>query len=150
MIQKALFGAGCFWGVEEHFRTLQGVLSTEVGYSGGNTKNPTYESICYQNTGHAEVLQVNFDEELISYNALVEEFWKCHDPTTLDRQGPDVGSQYRSVIYYFNDHQKTIAESSKKKYQDVFNNQIVTEISEAATFYKAEEYHQQYVQKSQA
>ena len=150
MIQKALFGAGCFWGVEEHFRTLNGVESTEVGYSGGNTKNPTYESVCYQNTDHVEVLQVNFDDEVISYESLVEEFWKCHDPTTLDRQGPDVGRQYRSVIYHFNDYQKIIAENSKEKYQNAFNGQIVTEISEANTFYKAEEYHQQYVLKSKA
>ena len=148
MIQKALFGAGCFWGVEEHFRTLKGVQNTLVGYSGGNTKNPTYESVCYQNTDHAEVLLVNFDEKLISYEALVEEFWKCHDPTTLDRQGPDVGRQYRSVIYYLNEHQKIIAQHSKDKYQLVFKNKIVTEISEASTFYKAEDYHQQYVQKS--
>ena len=148
MIQKALFGAGCFWGVEEHFRTLQGVQGTEVGYSGGDTKNPTYQSVCYQDTNHAEVLQVDFDEEVISYEALVEEFWKCHDPTTLDRQGPDIGRQYRSVIYYFNDYQKNIAENSKEKYQAVFKNQIVTEISKADTFYKAEEYHQQYVKKS--
>jgi peptide-methionine (S)-S-oxide reductase len=150
MIQKALFGAGCFWGVEEHFRNLNGVQNTEVGYSGGNTKNPTYESVCYQNTDHAEVLQVNFDDEAISYEALVEEFWKCHDPTTLDKQGPDVGRQYRSVIYYFNDHQKIIAENSKEKHQNAFNGQIVTEISEADTFYKAEEYHQQYVLKSKS
>ena len=150
MIQKALFGAGCFWGVEENFRTLKGVQNTEVGYSGGNTKNPTYESVCYQNTDHAEVLQVKFDDEVISYEALVDEFWKCHDPTTMDKQGPDLGRQYRSVIYYFNDHQKIIAENSKEKHQNAFNGQIVTEISEADTFYKAEEYHQQYVLKSKS
>ena len=121
-----------------------------MGYSGGNTKNPTYESVCYQDTDHAEVLQVDFDEEIISYEDLVEEFWKCHDPTTLDKQGADVGRQYRSVIYYLNDNQKNIAENSKKKHQNVFNNKIVTEISQADIFYKAEEYHQQYVQKSRA
>jgi peptide-methionine (S)-S-oxide reductase len=126
MIQKALFGAGCFWGVEEHFRTLEGVNSTKVGYSGGNTINPTYESVCYQNTDHAEVLQVEFNEKVISFESLVEEFWKCHDPTTLDRQGLDVGRQYRSVIYYFNDQQKTIAENSKEKNQIIFINRIVT------------------------
>ena len=120
MIQKALFGAGCFWGVEEHFRTLKGIRDTEVGYTGGNTKNPTYESVCYQNTDHAEVLQVDFDEEIISYEDLVEEFWKCHDPTTLDKQGADVGRQYRSVIYYLNDNQKNIAENSKKKTSKCF------------------------------
>ena len=148
MIQKALFGAGCFWGVEEHFRIIKGVIKTEVGYSGGHTKNPTYESVCYQNTEHAEVLLVEFDEDLISYKSLVDEFWKCHDPTTVDRQGPDIGRQYRSVIYYFNDQQKEIADRSKEKYQLSFENKIVTEISQADTFYKAEEYHQQYIQKS--
>ena len=147
MIQKALFGAGCFWGVEEHFRTINGVTKTEVGYSGGNTKNPTYESVCYENTDHAEVLLVEFDDDLISYESLVEEFWKCHDPTTLDRQGPDVGRQYRSVIYYYNDMQKNIANKSKDKHQESFQNNIVTEISQADIFYKAEEYHQKYILK---
>ena len=147
MIQKALFGAGCFWGVEERFRTINGVTKTEVGYSGGNTKNPTYESVCYENTDHAEVLLVEFDDDLISYENLVEEFWKCHDPTTLDRQGPDVGRQYRSVIYYYNDMQKNIANKSKDKHQESFQNNIVTEISHADFFYKAEEYHQKYIQK---
>ena len=147
MIQKALFGAGCFWGVEEHFRTINGVTKTEVGYSGGKTTNPTYESVCYENTDHAEVLLVEFDEDLISYEYLVDEFWKCHDPTTLDRQGPDVGRQYRSVIYYYNDMQKNIANKSKEKHQASFQNSIVTEISQADIFYKAEEYHQKYILK---
>ena len=147
MIQKALFGAGCFWGVEEHFRKINGVIKTEVGYSGGNTKNPTYESVCYENTDHAEVLLVEFDENLISYELLVDEFWKCHDPTTLDRQGPDVGRQYRSVIYYYNDTQKIIANNSKDRHQESFQNNIVTEISHADVFYKAEEYHQKYILK---
>ncbi len=150
MIQKALFGAGCFWGVEEHFRKINGITKTEVGYSGGNTKNPSYESVCYENTDHAEVLNVEFDEEIIQYEELIEEFWKCHDPTTLDRQGPDIGRQYRSVIYYFNDSQKKIAENSKEKYQSYFQNSIVTEISKADDFYKAEEYHQKYIQKSKS
>ena len=147
MIQKALFGAGCFWGVEEHFRTVNGVLKTEVGYSGGHTKNPTYESVCYENTDHAEVLLIEFNEEIISYEALLSEFWKCHDPTMLDRQGPDVGRQYRSVIYYYNDLQKKIAIESKSKHQASFQNNIVTEISTADIFYKAEEYHQKYILK---
>jgi len=147
MIQKALFGAGCFWGVEEHFRKINGVTKTEVGYSGGHTKNPTYESICYENTDHAEVLLVEFDEDLISYEFLVDEFWKWNDPTTLDRQGPDVGRQYRSVIYYYDDMQKEIANKSKEKHQENFQNNIVTEISRADIFYKAEEYHQKYIQK---
>ena len=147
MIQKALFGAGCFWGVEEHFRLINGVTKTEVGYSGGHTSNPTYESVCYENTDHAEVLPVEFDEDLISYEHLVDEFWKCHDPTTLDRQGPDVGRQYRSVIYYYNDIQKNIANKSKEKHQEIFQNNIVTEISHVDVFYKAEEYHQKYILK---
>ncbi|MDC6448502.1 peptide-methionine (S)-S-oxide reductase MsrA [Alphaproteobacteria bacterium] len=150
MIQKALFGAGCFWGVEEHFLKINGIIKTEVGYSGGNTKNPTYERVCYENTDHAEVLQVDFEEDVISYESLVDEFWKCHDPTTLDRQGLDIGRQYRSVIYYFNDFQKNIAEKSKEKNQSFFKNRIITEISKADNFYRAEEYHQKYVQKSKS
>ena len=117
MIQKALFGAGCFWGVEEHFRKLKGVVKTAVGYSGGKTENPTYESVCYENTDHAEVLQVEFDAQIIAYENILEEFWKCHDPTTLDRQGPDVGRQYRSVIYYLDDLQKNIAQKSIEKHK---------------------------------
>ena len=147
MIQKALFGAGCFWGVEEHFRNIYGIVKTEVGYSGGRTKNPTYESVCYENTDHAEVLIVNFDENIITYENIIEEFWKCHDPTTLDRQGSDIGRQYRSVIYYYDDFQKDIAKKSKEKHQLLFNNRIVTEIIKADTFYRAEEYHQKYIQK---
>ena len=147
MIQKALFGAGCFWGVEEHFRTINGITKTEVGYSGGHTKNPTYENICYENTDHAEVLLIEFDADLISYELLVDEFWKCHDPTTLDRQGPDVGRQYRSVIYYYDDIQKNIANNSRDRHQESFQNNIVTEISPADVFYKAEEYHQKYILK---
>ena len=147
MIQKALFGAGCFWGVEEHFLNIYGIVKTEVGYSGGRTKNPTYESVCYENTDHAEVLIVNFDENIITYENIIEEFWKCHDPTTLDRQGSDIGRQYRSVIYYYDDFQKDIAKKSKEKHQLLFNNRIVTEIIKADTFYRAEEYHQKYIQK---
>ena len=147
MIQKALFGAGCFWGVEEYFRQINGIINTQVGYSGGNTKNPTYESVCYENTDHVEVLEVDFDDDIITYDDLVEQFWKCHDPTTINRQGPDVGDQYRSVIFYFNEFQKKIAEESKEKHQPSFNNMIVTEILKAKTFYLAEEYHQQYLKK---
>ena len=147
MIQKALFGAGCFWGVEEHFRKLKGVIKTEVGYSGGKTQNPTYESVCYENTDHAEVLQVDFNDEILSYQNIIDEFWKCHDPTTIDRQGPDVGRQYRSVIYYFDDSQKNVAQKSMEKHQPLFNNMIVTEITKADTFFRAEEYHQKYIQK---
>ena len=149
MIQKALFGAGCFWGVEEHFHKINGVTETLVGYSGGNSINPTYESVCYGNTNHAEVLLVNFDEKKISYEDLIQEFWKCHDPTTLNRQGPDFGKQYRSVIYYYNDEQKNIALKSREKNQTNFNNRIVTEITKADIFYKAEDYHQKYINKIQ-
>lgn len=145
----ALFGAGCFWGVEEYFQKLPGVIQTKVGYSGGKTKNPTYESVCYENTGHAEVLEIQFDNKIITYEELIGHFWKCHDPTTLDRQGPDVGSQYRSAIFYLNDEQKKIAEKSKIKYQSNFNNNIVTEITKADKFYLAEEYHQNFIQKKQ-
>ena len=147
MIQKALFGAGCFWGVEEYFRQINGIIKTQVGYSGGNTKNPTYESVCYENTDHVEVLEVEFDDDIIAYKDLVEEFWKCHDPTTINRQGPDVGRQYRSVIFYFNEFQKKIADNSKENHQPSFNNMIVTEITQADEFYKAEDYHQKYIQK---
>ncbi len=147
MIQKALFGAGCFWGIEEHFRTINGVIKTEVGYSGGKTKNPTYESVCYENTDHAEVLMLEYEDNVISYDNLLDQFWKCHDPTTLDKQGPDIGRQYRSVIYYYNSEQKKIANKSKENHQSNFQNKIVTEISQADIFYRAEEYHQQYVKK---
>ena len=150
MIQKALFGAGCFWGVEERFRKINGITKTEVGYSGGKTENPTYESVCYKDTDHAEVLQVEFDENIISYKKLLIEFWECHDPTTLDRQGYDIGRQYRSVIYYYTDEQKNIALKSKEEFQQNFQNSIVTEILKADVFYKAEEYHQQYIQKSKS
>jgi len=147
-MEKALFGAGCFWGVEETFRKISGVLNTEVGYSGGNTINPNYESVCSGTTNHAEVVLVEFDQNQISFQDLMFHFWKCHDPTTLNRQGPDIGTQYRSVIFYFNDFQKTIAENSKINYSKKFNLHIVTEISKAKEYYKAEEYHQKYIQKT--
>ena len=129
-MEKALFGAGCFWGVEESFRKIPGVLNTEVGYSGGNTINPSYETVCNGNTNHAEVVLVEYNSNEIMYEDLVEHFWKCHDPTTLNRQGPDFGTQYRSVIFYYDEMQK-IAEESKNKHAEEFNLNIVTEISEA-------------------
>ena len=147
-MEKALFGAGCFWGVEETFRKINGVLNTEVGYSGGSTINPNYESVCSGTTNHAEVVLVEFDQNQISFQDLMFHFWKCHDPTTLNRQGPDIGTQYRSVIFYFNDFQKTIAENSKINYSKKFNLHIVTEISKAKEYYKAEEYHQKYILKT--
>ena len=146
-MEKALFGAGCFWGVEEYFRKIQGVKDTRVGYSGGHTKNPTYETVCLGTTEHTEVLELNFDETEISYEKLLDHFWKCHDPTTLNRQGPDIGRQYRSAIFYYSDIQKEIAESSKIKHQPKFNNNIVTEITKVDTFYLAEDYHQRFIQK---
>ena len=147
-MEKALFGAGCFWGVEETFRKINGVLNTEVGYSGGSTINPNYETVCSGTTNHAEVVLVEYDQNQISFQDLIIHFWKCHDPTTLNRQGPDIGTQYRSVIFYFNDFQKTIAENSKIDFSKKSNLQIVTEISKAKEYYKAEEYHQKYIQKT--
>ena len=146
-MEKALFGAGCFWGVEEYFRKIQGVKDTRVGYSGGHTNNPSYEAVCSGTTEHVEVLELNFDETEISYEKLLDHFWKCHDPTTLNRQGPDIGRQYRSAIFYFSDIQKEIAEKSKNKHQSKFNNNIVTEITKADIFYLAEDYHQSFIQK---
>ena len=147
-MEKAIFGAGCFWGVEESFRMIEGVKKTEVGYSGGKTINPTYESVCSGNTNHAEVVLVEFDENEISYENLVNHFWKCHDSTTLNRQGPDIGTQYRSVIFYFNESQKKISHNSKIEYSKKNKLDIVTEIMEAKDYYKAEEYHQKYIQKT--
>ncbi|MBS56973.1 MAG: peptide-methionine (S)-S-oxide reductase [Rickettsiales bacterium] len=146
-MEKALFGAGCFWGVEEFFRKNDGVIETKVGYSGGITNNPTYEQVCLGNTNHAEVLLIKFDENLINYSKLLDLFWQCHDPTTLNRQGPDIGTQYRSVIFYYSNLQKEIAEKSKLNYQSKFNGKIVTEIEKAKEFYEAEDYHQCYIQK---
>jgi len=147
-MEKVLFGAGCFWGVEETFRKLPNVIRTEVGYSGGVTQNPTYESVCEGNTNHAEVVLVEYDETQISFNEILDHFWKCHDPSTINRQGPDIGTQYRSVIYYFNNNQKKISHESKIEYAKKNNINIVTEIAEAKEYYKAEEYHQKYIQKT--
>jgi len=147
--EKASFAAGCFWGVEETFRKLKGVISTSVGYMGGNLDNPTYEDVCTGITGHAEAVEIIFDPRLISYQQLLKVFWENHDPTTLNRQGPDIGEQYRSVIFYHNEEQKRLASSSKEKLQKSgrYRNDIVTQIVPATTFYKAEDYHQQYLAK---
>ena len=144
---KALFGAGCFWGIEEYFRNIDGITDTKVGYSGGKTINPSYEDVCKGDTDHAEVIQINFDENNISFQEIMSHFWKCHDPTQLNRQGPDVGRQYRSVIYYFSKEQKDIAIVSKKQAETSLSKLIVTEISEAKVFYLAEEYHQLFIKK---
>jgi len=148
-MERATFGAGCFWHVEEAFRHLKGVTSTTVGYMGGTLKNPTYEDVCTDKTGHAEVLEVTYDPAKISYNDLLSVFWDIHDPTTKNRQGPDVGTQYRSVIFYHTPEQKTAAETSKKNLEQSrkYKKKIMTEIIKATTFYSAEDYHQQYLAK---
>ena len=147
-MEKALFGAGCFWGVEETFRKIPGVVKTEVGYTGGHTLNPTYQSICEGDTNHVEVVLVEYDNTIISYDKLLNHFWKCHDSTTLNRQGPDIGTQYRSAIFYFDDNQKKLATESKINFAKENNLIIVTEISQLSDYYKAEEYHQKYIQKT--
>ncbi len=150
-LKKAAFAAGCFWGIEEEFRNTKGVVSTAVGYMGGRTKNPTYEDVCTGQTGHAETVEVTYDPSKISYEELLKIFWNIHDPTTLNRQGPDIGEQYRSVIFYYDEDQENIAKTSKEKLQktEAFNRDIVTEIVPANEFkfYRAEEYHQQYLKK---
>jgi peptide-methionine (S)-S-oxide reductase len=148
-MQVATFGAGCFWGVEAAFRQTAGVLTTAVGYSGGHFDNPTYEDVCSGNTGHAEVVQVEYDGSKVSYHDLLNIFWTIHDPTTMNRQGPDVGSQYRSVIFFQDDYQEKIARESVTLLEESnkFSRPIVTQIEQAKTFYRAEEYHQQYFEK---
>ena len=146
---KATFGAGCFWHVEDLLSKTKGVKSTKVGYTGGQLPNPTYEEVCTDRTGHAEAVEVEYDPEQISYQELLDVFWNNHNPTTLNRQGTDVGIQYRSAIFYHNDEQKETAEKSKENLEKSgrFDNPVVTEIVPAPTFYKAEEYHQKYFQK---
>ena len=146
---KATFGAGCFWHVEDLFRKTKGVKSTKVGYTGGNLPNPTYEEVCTDRTGHAEAVEVEYDPDEISYDELLEIFWNNHDPTTLNRQGPDMGIQYRSSIFFHDEFQKQIAQKSKEKLESSgkFSKKIVTEIVPSPEFYKAEEYHQKYFQK---
>jgi peptide-methionine (S)-S-oxide reductase len=146
-MEIATFGAGCFWGVEAAFQKVKGVTKTTVGYMGGNLKNPTYEQVCTDKTGHTEVIQIEYDNKQISYERLLGVFWEIHDPTQLDRQGPDVGKQYRSVIFYHNKMQKEIAEKSKNQIQEKYNKKIVTDITAVKEFYPAEEYHQKYLQK---
>ena len=142
-----MFGAGCFWGVEYNFAKLKGVKEVLSGYSGGKTPNPTYEQVCSNSTEHAEVVMIDYDETQISYEELLDAFWMKHDPTTLNRQGPDVGDQYRSAIFYFDEEQKTLAKESLKNLQEKLERSIVTEITKADTFWKAEEYHQKYFEK---
>jgi peptide-methionine (S)-S-oxide reductase len=148
-MEKATFGAGCFWGVETAFRQIDGVISTTVGYSGGRTANPTYRDVCSDETGHAEVVEVEFDPAKVRYEQLLDVFWENHDPTTLNRQGPDVGSQYRSAIFFHSPAQEAAARASKARLEAAkrFRRPIVTQIEPAATFYRAEDYHQQYLEK---
>ena len=148
-MKQATFGAGCFWGVEAAFRRIPGVADTAVGYAGGHLKNPTYEDVCTDRTGHAEVVQVEYDPEKVSYERLLEVFWSTHDPTQLNRQGPDIGTQYRSVIFYHDEDQNAEAEESKARFEALgrYRRPVVTQIVPAAPFYRAEEYHQQYLKK---
>lgn len=149
VMEKAVFGAGCFWGVEAAFRKIKGVKSTRVGYTGGWFENPTYEDVCTDGTGHAEAVEVVFDPEEVSFEDLLEVFWNKHDPTTKDRQGIDIGSQYRSVIFFHSPEQEAVARASKEKVErsGKFSKPIVTEIVPATRFYEAEEYHQRYLEK---
>jgi len=145
--QKATFAAGCFWHVEDAFRKVKGVVSTKVGFSGGKTKKPSYFKVCTGLTGHAEAVEVIYDPSKVSYKELLEVFWSSHDPTQLNRQGLDIGTQYRSAIFYYSDKQKKAAIESKNKLQKSKDKKIVTEIIKASDFYKAEKYHQQYLEK---
>jgi peptide-methionine (S)-S-oxide reductase len=147
--EKATFGMGCFWGAEEVFRVAKGVISTTVGYMGGTLANPTYEDVCTDKTGHAEAVQVEYDPSSVSYKELLDIFWENHDPTTLNRQGPDLGTQYRSVVFFHTKEQEEEARKSKEGLERSkrFKRPIVTEITPASTFYRAEEYHQKYLQR---
>ncbi|HEV57670.1 MAG TPA: peptide-methionine (S)-S-oxide reductase [Phycisphaerales bacterium] len=144
-----MFGAGCFWGVEATFRKVPGVLDTAVGYSGGHVKRPTYKQVCTDRTGHAEVVRVEYDPSQVTYQQLLNIFWQGHNPTQLNRQGPDVGTQYRSVIFYFNEEQRRLAEQSKERLErsNRFRRPVVTQIVPAGPFWRAEEYHQRYLEK---
>jgi len=147
--EKATFGAGCFWHVEAAFRQVPGVVATQVGFAGGTTTEPSYRDVCSHTTGHAEVVEVEFDPQQVSYDDLLAVFWESHDPTQLNRQGPDVGDQYRSVIFYHTPQQQAAALASKARLEDahIYNKPIVTQIVPAAPFYRAEEYHQRYYEK---
>jgi peptide-methionine (S)-S-oxide reductase len=147
MERLATFGAGCFWGVEAAFRRLDGVSRTRVGYAGGAVPNPSYRDVCSHETGHAEVVEVTFDDEVVPYEQLLAVFWAEHDPTQLNRQGPDVGSQYRSVVFVHDEQQRKAAEASRERVQKRLNKPVVTQIEDAPPFWEAEDYHQQYLEK---
>ena len=146
--EQATFGAGCFWGVEYVLRRVPGVLDVQVGYTGGMTKNPSYREVCSHTTGHAEVAQVTFDDERVSFDQLLDVFWALHDPTQVNRQGPDIGDQYRSAIFTHSPEQQAAAEASKQRAQARFSKPIATEITPLTTFYPAEDYHQAYYEKN--
>jgi peptide-methionine (S)-S-oxide reductase len=148
MTEKAIFGAGCFWGVEAAFRKIEGVVEATSGYSGGRTEEPSYGDVCSGATGHAEVVEVEYDPEKVSYEELLEVFWKEHDPTQVNRQGLDMGTQYRSAIFYTTPEQEAAAHASREKAQERYRKPIATEIAPASEFYRAEEYHQRYFEKN--
>jgi peptide-methionine (S)-S-oxide reductase len=147
MERLATFGAGCFWGVEAAFRRLEGVSKTRAGYAGGNVDHPTYKEVCSDRTGHAEVVEVTYDDEQVPYEQLLAVFWAEHDPTQVNRQGPDVGSQYRSVIFVHDDEQRVAAERSRERVQSRLGRPVATSIEDAPPFWEAEDYHQQYLEK---
>ena len=146
-MKKAIFGLGCFWGPEEKFSKLNGITNTEVGYCGGDVDKTTYEEVCSGKTNHAEVVKIEFDEKIISYSEIVKKFFELHDPTTLNRQGPDIGTQYRSEIFFLDDEQKKVAEEIKLNKNKKYNGKVITNISKQKNYCKAEEYHQKYIQK---
>lgn len=145
---KAIICGGCFWGIEENFRTKPGIISTEVGYTGGKTDSPTYESVCSGKTGHAECVQLIFDKNIISYEKIIDLFFKMHDPTQKDMQFPDIGTQYRSEIFFVDEEQKTIAINVRDKFNKLLDNKVVTNINPLTEFFRAEEYHQKYIEKN--
>src|SRR5580704_3637154 len=147
-MQKAIFAAGCFWGVQFYFDQVPGVTKTTVGYTGGSTKNPTYEEVCTHTTGHAESVLIEFDPKKVDYKVLLKQFFRMHDPTQLNRQGPDIGDSYRSAIFYFDEKQRQAAEQAKHQAAADFDQPIVTEITPATTFYPAEDYHQKYAERT--
>ena len=143
----AIFAAGCFWHVEHRFRNVGGVIDVESGYTGGHVENPTYKQVCGGDTGHAEAVRVEYDPERISYDSLIEVFWRAHDPTQVNRQGPDIGTQYRSAIFYLDEDQRQAAEAAREAATERYKEPIATEITPAGTFYRAEDYHQRYFEK---
>ena len=148
-MEKAIFAAGCFWAVEKHFQSLKGVMKTLVGYTGGHYKNPTYEQVSTGSTGHTEAVFLEFEPKLITYEKLLHNFWSIHDPTTVSRQGPDIGTQYRSAIFFYNKKQEAQARKSLEEHQKTLSKAIVTEILRTTNFYGAEEYHQSYLKKKE-